>query len=85
MTQAFSQVFAFIVVISILLVGVDFMAKGAGPRVHGGYRRGLSRFERAIRERVVRFANWAWLGYHQFIIGVGVGIMLALYFLGRFP
>jgi len=80
-----NQLLGFGIVIFVLLAGCDFMARAAGPRAHASYRRGLGRLERAIRGQVIRFARWAWAGYHQFIIGIVVGIVLALYFTGRLP
>ena len=77
-------IFMQVLVIAILLVGFDFLMRVPGPRVHRIYRRGVSSVLRYIRRQIVGFSRWAWLNYRQFIIGVGVGILAALYFTGHF-
>jgi len=75
--------FGFVIAVFIVVLGVALNT--VSPRLAAAYRRGLANVARAARRQVTRFARWAWRNYHQFIVGVGVGIVLTLYFLGRLP
>ena len=68
----------------VILVGVDLLARAAGPRAHAAYRRVVGRAYAAIRRQVISFLRWAWRSYRQFILGFLAGALATLYFTGHF-
>ena len=79
-----NQVFTFVLTALVLLVGLDFLFRSAGPRPHAGYRRFVGRLWGAVVRHTTRFVRWAWREYAQFIVGVITGVLGILYFQGHF-
>ena len=75
-----NQLFGFGLIILVMLVGLDFLARSAGPRAHAGYRRMLGRIGRELG----RVSRRLWRRHWKFFVGVAVGIMLTVYF-SRLP
>ncbi len=74
-----NQLFIFATTMAVMLWIVDF-ALGCfgtpGAMLRGQYRRLL----RWCGRQFSRLARWAWRTYQQFLLGIGVGILVALYF-----
>lgn len=79
-----NQIFNFALIILIMVAGADFMARSSGHRTHASYRRIVGNVRRFCWQHITRFVRWAWHEYSQFIVGLAVGILLALYFTGHF-
>ena len=68
--------------IAIMIFAGDLMTRG-NARVNRLYRRTIQRAWASISRRTRLFVGWAWRNYRQGIIGVGIGILITLFFLGR--
>ena len=79
-----NTLFDFILIILIILVGCDFLARSIGSRAHARYRRALGNVYNFIRTRVNRFVRWGWREHKKFLIGAVAGAILALYLTGHF-
>ena len=79
-----NTLFDFILIILIMLVGCDFLARAIGSRAHAHYRRALGTAYNFIRTHVNRFVRWAWREHKKFLIGAVVGAIIALYLTGYF-
>lgn len=83
MNQFANQLFGFLLIILVMLIGLDFLTRSIGPRAHRAYRAWLGRAEAFVRRQITDFLRWAWREYSQFIVGLAVGVLATLYFTGH--
>ena len=70
-----NQLFGFVLVIGIMLLGTDVITR-ATPPIHRAYRRCLREVFSFLRRNFVRFIRWAWRNYRQGIVGFILAIIL---------
>lgn len=68
--------------ILLMALGGELVTRGV-PAVNRRYRAVLAWTWNGLRGRIRQLFRWAWREYKQFIVGVGVGVLLTLYFTGR--
>lgn len=80
MKLAMTQFVVLVLFTLIAGVGVDFLVRPLGPRVHTAYR-GFVAF---IWRQSARAVRWAWRNHARFIVGFATGFLVALYLTGYF-
>ncbi len=78
-----NTLFGFAILVGIMILGGDIALRG-NPRIQRHYRRILHGVWARVRRAVQRFVAWAWRNYRQGIVGFGIGILTALYYIDHF-
>ena len=77
-----NQLFGFLFVVLVLVVGCDFLFRASGPRAHTTYRRFIGRVGGFCWRRFTAVLQWVWREYRQFIVGA-LTMLALLYYMGH--